>query len=187
MFSTGFDTASAVAILDDAEAFLSSTWNLQIGADSRMVLPAHGAEQSLPTDSPWPVVSSMRCLGHILSSNGTIANDFDDTVRKMWGCFYGNLQPGLRKASPQARMRFLNSCVRSVASFRWSRWPFQSSYADRLNGVHSQMVSQLFPVEKLSHEDALSFFLRRARVCRNIAAASGRWSERWQASLAMTG
>ena len=180
LFSTGFDVASATKILDDAEDFLLQQWCLNIGDDSKMALPALGADDTVPTNSSRLLVSKMRCLGHILSSTGSIDVDFDDTVRKMWGCFYGNMGPGLRNASPFAKLRFLKSCVQAVASFRWSRWPYQSSYASRLDGVQTSMISQLFPFQKRSHEDALGFFLRRARLSGRIAAKTGRWSTAWR-------
>ena len=153
---------------------------LSIGIDSKVAIPALGAVDTVPTSPSWQVTSKMRCLGHTLSSNGSIDVDFDDTVRRIWGCFYGNMCRGLRKASPLARLRFLASCVRTIASFRWTRWPFQASCARRLDGIQTSMIMQLFPFQVRPHEDALGFHLRRAQLCGRSASTLGRWSTAWQ-------
>ena len=178
LFATGFDAESAISILDDAEQYLGEKWRLKIGQDSKIVLPARGCER--PSVPGWPVADEMKCLGQILSNNGSISGDFDGAVRQMWGSFFGNLQPGLLDASQKARMRFLASCVKPVAGFRWTRWPYQKAYACRLDAVQTGMISRLEHVRPRRGEQPLDFFVRRARRCSQLATTYGRWSASWR-------
>ena len=178
LFATGFDAESAVGILNDAETYLEEKWKLKIGCDSKVVLPAKGAETTAMAG--WTIADRMKCLGQILSNNGTIAEDFEETERKMWGSFYRNLQPGLRGASQKARLGFLSSSIKPVASFRWSRWPFQASYAKRLDYVQTSMIGRLENIRPRLGEEPSCFFRRRAQRCNQLANISGKWSCSWR-------
>ena len=98
----------------------------------------------------------------------------------MWGSFYANLQPGLLAAHLDARMRFLSGCVRPIGRFKWSRWPYQGSYAKRLDGIQVAMISRLVLCPPDAQEAPLAYFGRRARYCGRLADASGRWSMQWR-------
>ena len=77
-------------------------------------------------------------------------------------------------------MRFLASCVKPVAGFRWTRWPYQRAYACRLDAVQTGMISRLENVRPRLMETPLDFFMRRARRCSQLATRYGRWSASWR-------
>ena len=118
-------------------------------------------------------------MGHRLSSNGSIALDFQDTCARMWGGFFKNLRPSLLMSPPKHRCHYLQSCVRPVGAFRWSRWPFQSSYAARLDGMQNHMLARLLQTNRLPGEDTDCYFRRRRAICRRLSAKIGRWSDSW--------
>ena len=122
----------------------------------------------------------MRCLGHFLTDSGSIAIDFHNAVGKMWGSFYANQHPALKKASLKGKQKFLTGCIRPVAAFRWTRWPFQSTYASRLDSVQTNMVGRLIDVTPNAQEDAQCYFRRRRHICRQIATSWGPWSSQWK-------
>ena len=98
----------------------------------------------------------------------------------MWASFYANLQPGLKNASTKAKRNFLNGCIRPIASFRWSRWPFQTTYANKLDGLQVNMAARLFDIKPRTQEDLLSFYERRGQHSRQMIDAWGRWSLQWR-------
>ena len=98
----------------------------------------------------------------------------------MWGANYGNLSAGLKASSWNAKMKFLGACIKPIAGFRWSRWPYQESAAAKLDGVQTAMISKLLNLRPLPGEQHLTFFRRRSRVCRGRAESAGRWSENWR-------
>ena len=69
-----FDAESAIGILDDVEQYFWERWKLKIGLDSKIVLPAKGSER--PSVTGWVVTYEMKCLGQIISNNGSIANSY---------------------------------------------------------------------------------------------------------------
>ena len=144
LFSTGRDLSSAISVLNDAETYLKDKWKLTIGDDSKLALPALGAE--FEELEGWSVVRQMRCLGHFLTDSGAIEADFLNTTKKMWGAYYGNVRCGLQQAPVKAQLRFLSTCVRPIAGFRWSRWPFHESSAARLDRVQTNMIGHLLVI-----------------------------------------
>ena len=73
----------------------------------------------------------------------------------MLRCFYGNLSRGLRQAGDDAKFRFPHSSVGSVASFRWSRWPFQKTYANKLDALQRKMLAGVFEIKPRPEEPYL--------------------------------
>ena len=175
LFSTGRDPWSAAAILDDAALFLRDHWELEIGEGSRMVLTGAGLDVNFEKKG-WKHCSVMRCLGHYLCNKYTIEEDFQKMESSVWAGFFANLQPGLMKSPLQTRVRFLQSCVRPIAGFRWSRWPFQRTYAARLDGIQAGMVAKLQRVERHVGEMDADFFARRRQM------SFGLWSKSWAKS-----
>ena len=84
IFATGSDPLSAVAILQDAEVGLLQYWRLTLGVDSKLVLTADGHPDGSIDVADWKAVHAMRCLGHHLSADSSIAIDFRDTSKKVW-------------------------------------------------------------------------------------------------------
>ena len=125
----------------------------------------------------------MRCLGHHISNNGSIAADFHSTTTAMWNALYANLHAGLSTAPLSAKVRFLESCVRSSGSYHWSRWPFQPTYAKRIDSLQTHMIAVLENHQPRDHEDTDDFFRRRSLSAGRVAARVGRWSHRWANSI----
>ena len=95
--------------------------------DSREVLVCKGFPFIPDSATRFSRVSTIRCLGHHIQDDAGIKDCVRYVKGAMWRSFYGNLTPGLVRASVAAKMRFLQSSIRSLASFRWSRWPYQRS------------------------------------------------------------
>ena len=121
----------------------------------------------------------MRCLGHHLAGNSTISDDFNYTVKALWGSLWGNCSDGLRMASDKAQCRFMRTSLQPVAGFRWSRWPWQHAYAQRLDAVQRHMIGCIRPVKPARGEDMASYVKRRSVACGRLAIEWGRWSRLW--------
>ena len=115
LFSTGFDSHSAMAILKDAEQALLQHWRLHLGANSKMFVSAAPPQLGSMDLDEWKHLSHMRCLGHHLSSNSSIAIDFHATVKAVWGAYWRNAGESLRVAGDKVQARFMNSSLKSIA------------------------------------------------------------------------
>ena len=179
IFSAADNAQSAVAIVEDVRQWLRQRWRLELKEGSLEALPALGGScrDSLPPG--WACVRSMRCLGHILTPNGSIGPDFEECLQQMWRAFHASRVPGLLRAPVATRARFLDSVIRPVACFRWSTWPFQATYAARLDSTQSHMLAKLVHVSPRPGEDRKAFFLRRSRFCAQILNNRARWSATW--------
>ena len=124
----------------------------------------------------------MRCLGHVLSYNCSIAGDLRDMGAKLWGALFANLQPALLKSPLPVRLRFMQQCLRPIGKFKWTRWPYHTAYAARLDGIQSYMVSKMLDMKPARGEASADFFLRRRRESSRIARNSGKWSRDWAKS-----
>ena len=186
VYATGRNVSDAVAILKDLEQHLSNKWRLSFGADSKEILPTAGCQTDALdalSMSEWPVKRTMKCLGHFLTSNGSIEEDFLHAKTCMWSCFWANFRPGLKRAPRHAKINFLERCVRPIASFKWSRWPFQPTYAKKLDQIQTHMLSLLFPCAPLMHEGTDDYFRRRSLNTGRLATSAGRWSASWAVSV----
>ena len=181
-FTTCRSPQSAAEIIDDAASYLFENWKLSIGDGTRIVLPVTGCDASSFDAAGWTLARDMRCLGQRLASTCTIAADFEETSAKLWGSFYANLQPSLLNSPLACRLQFLKTCVRPVASFRWSRWPFQPTYAKKLDGIQNHMTARLLQVKQRPGEDFDIYFSRRRRLCAEISGEHGKWSTSWAQS-----
>ena len=183
LFSTGATAHDAVAILEDVEAQLLQKWHLRIGTESKIVLPAAGQDVQADELPGWKLAASMRCLGHILTSNSAIAEDWHDAVKKVWAAYFSNMHRGFFDASLRARLDFLNNSMRPVLRFRWSRWPYQTSYASRLDSLQRHLIAKSIVFRPQPGEDVDTYFRRRTLHCSRIAAGMGLWSTEWKTSL----
>ena len=186
VYSTGRTPADAIGILEDLELQLGNKWRLHFGHDSKEILPTTGCDVhdlSAHVLSTWPPKSTMKCLGHIISANGSIENDFKHAKASMWGAFWANFRPGLRKAPSRAKLRFIQTCIKPVAAFKWSRWPWQKTYATRLDQTQSHMLALLFPCAPLPGESDNDYFRRRSLRTGRLATKMGRWSTQWAQSV----
>ena len=186
VFTAAPNLSDATAVLNDLELFLRNRWGLRFGDASKEVLIVEGLDvgdlEPSFTDT-WAVKRSMRCLGHILTSNGSIEDDFKKATTCMWATFWMNYRPSLTKASKKSKLRFLQGCVSTIARFKWSRWPWQVTYARRLDQVQTHMLSLLFPCVPVPGEPPTDFYRRRSLLSGRLATAAGRWSRAWAESV----
>ena len=97
----------------------------------------------------------------------------------MWRCFYGNLSAGLKASSNKAKMRFLQSSVSSIPSFRWSRWPHQDTCKTTLDATQRHMIGILTGCRPSPEEPFEKFRKRRHKLTNRLAAKHGKWSKSW--------
>ena len=100
----------------------------------------------------------------------------------MWRAFFGNLSTGLLQASDRAKFRFLQASVKSVAAFRWARWPFQQSYAAKLDRTQRKMIGHLLQIRPRPDESVDEFVQRRHSITSRKARHMGLWSLSWAGS-----
>ena len=75
LFVAGRACNAVSKIFDDAEEFLNTEWGLRIKPSSRLILAPRGAADVSVSDAQkWPVVESMKVLGHILQHDGGVDN-----------------------------------------------------------------------------------------------------------------
>ena len=97
----------------------------------------------------------------------------------MWASFWANFKPSLRAASPKAKHHFTNSSIRSLGQFKWTRWPYQKSFASLLDKIQTHMLIVLFPTQPAVDEAKSDFFGRRSSNAGWLALRQGRWSCLW--------
>jgi len=183
LLSTGSSPENATAILDDCEAYLQRHWQLSFGADSREFIVCRGYPHPIQVHERWPQKASMRCLGHWLEDDAGISSCFQNCARNMWRGFFGNLSAGLLASPEHTKLRFLNSCTSSIPSFRWARWPYQDSYAARLDSQQRHMIAVLMQMRPRPAEPFEVFAHRRHISCGKLASKHGKWSQHWAQSL----
>ena len=100
----------------------------------------------------------------------------------MLRAFVGNQDKGLRRAAERSKLRFLNTSVLSIARYRFSRWPFQRTYASNLDRLQRKLLAITFDIRPRSEEPWDSFTLRRRAETHALATRTGRWSQAWARS-----
>ena len=183
LFTIAASPETATQILDDCSSMLHDRWGLQIGAASKEYLTRKGYPRHISVHPSWQRRTTMRVLGHQLDDDGGTSSCSRGAIASMKRAFYGNLTPGLRRSGKAAKLRFLDSSVRSIARFRWPRWPFTRELADKLDACQRKFLYALFPVQPRLDEQIDEFFARRHRAASRLASASGRWSTIWLGDL----
>ena len=186
IYTASFDPINTMLILSDVELQLNNSWRLQLGPASKFVMPAEGCNRSLldhPGLESWPVVKTFKCLGQLLTHNCSISEDFNDAKKKMWASFWASFGPSMKRCSRHTKLRFLESSIKSLGRFRWSRWPYQRTYGKLLDHTQSHMLSLLFPTESIPGEAPCDYFRRRSLHAGRLAASCGRWSHSWADSV----
>jgi len=97
--------------------------------------------------------------------------------------FSQKLQSGLLRATKPAKYKFLNSCVRTIASFRWSRWPYTKTYGMKLDALQRKFLTALMQIKSKPGEPYDAFVQRRHITGGHLARACGRWSQAWASSV----
>ena len=161
LVTAGTSPENAIEVMEDCAAALASKWHLSMGNDSKEFMVCRGYPLEINVPNDWQQRQTMKMLGHSLDDDAGIASCFAHVSSAMLRCFYGNLDHGLRRASPKAKYRFLRTSVQSVAQFRWARWPYQVTYAKKLDGLQRKMLSILFQIVPRPEEPYDAFVQRR--------------------------
>ena len=173
----------AIAIMSDCEDELSKRWCLKIGPESKEYMTCRGYPWQIHIPPEWQRRTTLKCLGHRLDDDGGIGSCFSACTAAMSRSFYANLTAGLFRASRAAKYRFLSSCVRTIAHFRWSRWPFTKTYAAKLDGLQRKFLTALMQIRPNVGEPYDAFVQRRHITGGHLASACGRWSRAWAHSV----
>jgi len=181
LFVAGRSCHGVTCILDDVEVFLESHWGLAIKPSSRLVMaPRHAADTSVSDESKWPVVSTMRVLGHYLEYDGSTDFCFNTTVRQCWRAFFGNCTGRLSVKMPvPTRVALLAKAVVPILRFRWARWPFTASRGELLDGIQRRMLAIILRIRIEPDETPERFCRRRAREISALQRKCGYWSKMW--------
>ena len=150
---------------------------MQIGEDSREYLICKGGRDNVVSPHSWDKKESMKTLGNIIDNNGGITSCYAAATAAMLRAFFGNLDKGLRRANEGAKLRFLTSGVLSIAKYRFSRWPYQRTYASSLDRLQRELLAITFDIRPAPNEDWGAFALRRRTIAQSLATQAGRWSQ----------
>ena len=106
---------------------------------------AHMAAQPDAQVLAWAhnVGNTFTALGHTLSDDGSIQPCLSNTLASMWRSFYGNFGKSMWQAPLKNKLGLLNKAVLPIASYRMSRWPYQTTAANRLDKTQTKMISIL--------------------------------------------
>ena len=183
LFAIARSPQAAMGILDDCAQYLNSKWGLKIGSESKEYMTCKGYQVPITVHPSWQRRETMRVLGHYLDDDGGTRSCSQHAFAAMTKAFFGNLKPGLLKSAKAAKLRFLSTCVCTIARGRWSRWPFTHTLASRVDALQRKILYSLFPLKPYSHESLQSFYERRHRAAGHLASSAGRWSQLWAADL----
>ena len=161
IFTFSMSAFGAVDLLKRLEHCLGSRWGLAFKSGSTSVLPCrvplnHATDPQGTACEKWPEVDCMNVLGHIIQDDAGIRSDWNRTRNCMWASFWVNVgSKHVRNIEPLAKSRLLYRSVVSMFLWKVSRWPFQTSVAQKLDAVQCQMLSstkaQITPAEE-KHE-----------------------------------
>ena len=153
LFSFSRTIANAVEILLIVERVLVSRWNLAIKQGSRAVVCSAG-NMGVPYSPEWPILESVKILGHIVSGTGSINDDWKECSRMLWASFWrnnGNRQ--LSKLPMYLHFMLLQRAVLGTVMWKLSRWPYQKTVAVLLDGAMCRMAARILPCERKPTED----------------------------------
>jgi len=162
-----------------------SYWGLAIKASNREVMaPLRAADTSVTDESKWPVVQTMRVLGHYLQHDGSTDYCFDVTLKQCWKAFFANCMTRHSAQMPvTSRLSLLSRAVLPVLRFRWTRWPFTISRAQLLDGVQGRMLSIILGIRPLPDETPERFVRRRGTSISSLQKKIGYWGKRWASAV----
>ena len=167
-------------MLKRVESHLSSRWGLKIKPSSREVLiPRESHKAEGWSHDSWPVRSSMRVLGHIVSDDGSWRPCWEATRRALWQGFFACVRPrGGPRLSKKARVTLIQKTVAPRLDFRLPKWPAVKQLHSELDATQRRMYGLCIDIPRAPGESAECFHRRRGRVGASLAVAAGLWSER---------
>ena len=181
LFVAGKSCAGVTRILDDAEQFLQSHWELVIKPSSRKVLaPAHSCETSTTDSMKWPVVTEMKVLGSWIQHDGGIDTCFDEALGKAWRAFFANCAGANVERIPLShKMTLIQRSVVPILRFKWSRWPFTIWRAQQMDAMQRRMYTIIMRLRRAVGQTVQSFVRSRGRKAADLQRSQGAWSKSW--------
>ena len=180
LYTFSLDPDRAVQMLDVVEAKLQSRWGLRFKPGSRMVLQPKGSQPCVLPNAKWSHVSMLPVLGHLVSDDGGLCNDWIAMKRKMWGAFWGNAGAKcVRGLDLMHKIRLIDRAVTSIASFRWSRWPPQKLLASHVDQIQCKMFFVVQNLRPKHNEDLIGWNVRRWKAAHKLVRSYGLWSHKW--------
>ena len=170
----------ATRMADLFAVHLQRYWSQTIKPTSKQVMSVFGATDESTIDDSWDVVFSMPVLGHLISANGSIEEDFQFTIRKMWKTFWSNA--GLlsaRRLPLDHKLKLIQRATLPIADQHMVRWPFTDHRAKQVDRVQRKMLLICNRCAPMPTEDSETFFKRRHREAATLQRRAGRWSHRW--------
>ena len=169
--------------MEDCGQYLEQHWSLRFGEDSKEYLVSRGYRHQIAIDDSWQCKSTLRCLGHFIDDDSGMRSCFEHCKAAMWRCFFGNYSAGLKGSSAKAKTRFLHSSVSTIPSFRWARWPIETTYETALDSIQRHMIGILMGWKPSPQEPFEHFRRRRHNLSSQLAARHGKWSETWATNV----
>ena len=184
LFVASVSFTGASFIMHDIEHQLLRVWGLQFKADSREAMLPRASPHAPLDGGLWSIKDSMKCLGHILQSNGSTSACWHQTRSAMWRAFYANCAAtSSGKLSVANKMRLLRRCVVPGFDYRNTRWPPSRQLEKEVDAVHRKMIALILRTPKHPEEDVPSFVRRRGRLASVVADAHGKWSRQHHARV----
>ena len=179
LFVIARSISSACIMLDSFEKLINEDWDLDIKASSKECMPPRYSPEAFPTCDYVPV-SSLRVLGHHISNDGSIREDWNRVRQSMWKAFWRNCGSSRARCLPlPVRLKLLERTVYSVVSYRFSRWPPQNQIALEVDQVQASMICYILSVRPIPGEEIGAFCRRRMRLAHAQARTCGTWSAKW--------
>lgn len=178
LYFLAHSTTAGLEAFEVLAAYLSHEWNLQFKAESKIILRITGASQEDSCAEGWQTLSTVPCLGHLVSGNGSIRMCWQNARRSAWKTFFGNA--GLKQRMPlRTRLLLLARTVKPVLEYRFSRWPPQSEIAREVHRTQKSMYNCIAGLKPCFSEDGAAFVRRRAKVVQNLINDTGSWVQVW--------
>ena len=126
----------------------------------------------------WVLASFFPCLGHHIDANGGIRTCFEASMKSAWRAFWGNCGTSVRLTS-DARFKLLSRSVKTVISYRMSRWPPSRYYIDQMTAIQRKMMATLVHIRPQTGESWEAYHARRSAVIDELFVRHGSWADFW--------
>ena len=176
-------TQAACAIAEDVEAFLKKHWGLEMGADSKKVMPVKSTYRREGDEAPpgWKIVESFPALGHIVAHDASIEECYEQTMEKAWMQLRCNVNK-LTQGKLQKRLYMLDVIAKAIVQYRCARWPFKQEVAKRLRMQQIRMIAYCIGRKRRSDQSTDEYL--RARMAEAQKFLAGRdWACMWAMSV----
>lgn len=119
-------------------------WGLHTKDSDRLLLRAqHSQDENDAAPAGFTVVSSMKMLGVVVTSDGSWRPDWECAWRQAWSAFWRHASCRARKAlqTDPERRKLLERGVLPTLRWRWALWSSTPGVLDDSNRAHKRMVA----------------------------------------------